>query len=219
MTNEEFIESIRLQGEEWRDVVGWEGYYKVSSFGRIIVLSRHVKRSYNDSFLTAPKLTKLQTSTNGYLRVGLTAQGRRQFALVHRIVASAFIPNPLNYPCIDHIDCNKENNHKENLRWCTQSQNCLNPISRNRNSKNKKGKRAEWTCRSVVCLKNGTPIKTYYAIRDAFEDGHIEQCISRVCRGLRKTYHGYEWMYLSDYENLVISKSKNECPTLGLVTQ
>ena len=80
MTNEEFIESIRLEGEEWRDVVGWEGYYKVSSFGRIIVLSRHVKRPYNDGFLTTPKLAKLQTSTNGYLRVGLTAQGRRRFA-------------------------------------------------------------------------------------------------------------------------------------------
>lgn len=203
MTNEEFIKSISLEGEEWRDVVGWEGYYKVSSFGRIIVLSRHVKRSYNDSFLTSPKLAKLQTSTNGYLRVGLTAQGRRRFELVHRIVASAFIPNPLNYPFIDHIDCNKENNHKENLRWCTQSQNCLNPITRERSSAAKKGKRSKWACRSVVCLKNGTLVKTYDAIRDAYKDGHIEQCISRVCRGLRKTYHGLQWMYLSDYENLV----------------
>ena len=44
MTNEEFIESIRLEGEEWRDVVGYEKLYMVSSLGRIVSLSRFLVR-------------------------------------------------------------------------------------------------------------------------------------------------------------------------------
>ena len=42
MTNQEFIESIALEGEEWRDVVGYEGYYMVSSFGRVVSLPRMI---------------------------------------------------------------------------------------------------------------------------------------------------------------------------------
>lgn len=63
---------------------------------------------------------------NGYLRTS--------FALVHRLVAEYFIPNPDNKPCVDHIDTDRHNNRADNLRWCTLSENMMNPITRKKNS-------------------------------------------------------------------------------------
>lgn len=57
---------------------------------------------------------------------------------IHRLVAELFIPNPDNKPCVDHIDGNPHNNNVLNLRWCTQMENCNNPISKFRYSKCKK---------------------------------------------------------------------------------
>ena len=70
---------------------------------------------------------------SGYLQVGL---GRiRNTALVHRLVAEAFIPNPLGLRDVDHIDGNKLNNRVENLRWVSHKENCNNPNSAKGRSK------------------------------------------------------------------------------------
>jgi len=58
--------------------------------------------------------------------------------LVHRAVAELFIPNPENKPCIDHINGNSHDNKKENLRWCTYTENNNNPITKERQSKAQK---------------------------------------------------------------------------------
>lgn len=59
----------------------------------------------------------------GYLKVGLSIDGKRSRILVHRLVAEAFIPNPLNLPEIDHDDEDKTNNNVSNLKWITSQGN------------------------------------------------------------------------------------------------
>ena len=139
MTNEEFIKSISLEGEIWKDVIGYEGLYMVSSFGRIISLGRFILpgRGGKDRF-KKPKLIHLSINQNGYYKCSLSKMGKICYARVHRLVGEAFIPNPNKYPCIDHIDTNTKNNHKDNLRWCTRKVNQNNPLSLIKMSKSHK---------------------------------------------------------------------------------
>ena len=58
---------------------------------------------------------------------------------LHKAIAEMFIPNPDNKPHVDHIDTNKLNNHVDNLRWCTQKENCNNPLSIQHYSETMKG--------------------------------------------------------------------------------
>ena len=64
----------------------------------------------------------------GYLRVQVN--GKRY--CVHRLVAETFIPNPENMPEVDHLNRDREDNRKENLRWVTPNQNCRNTIRNDR---------------------------------------------------------------------------------------
>ncbi|CAL6030320.1 Conserved_hypothetical protein [Hexamita inflata] len=75
-----------------------------------IITSKNVKHSIN----------------KGYYYVHLQYQGKSYNRSVHRLLAQAYIPNPEDYTEVDHIDCNKENNNLENLRWVSRSQNLEN---------------------------------------------------------------------------------------------
>ena len=111
--------------EEWRDVVGFEGLYQVSNLGRVKGLDRLVDTNINnvDKRISKGKLLKPQFNNKGYKRVNLCKNGTFKSVFVHRLVAEAFIPNPNNYPVVNHKDENKQNNCVENLEWCTQKYN------------------------------------------------------------------------------------------------
>ena len=111
--------------EQWKAVVGYEGIYEVSNYGKV----RNVKTG---------RILKLGKSKNGYLRVGLHKNGKQKYFLVHRLVAIAFIPNPDNKETVNHIDEDKTNNHVCNLEWMTQKENT-------RHSK----------CKKVLCIETG----------------------------------------------------------------
>lgn len=216
MTNEEFLKSIIVEGEEWKDVVGYEGYYMVSTFGRVISLGRYVVNSIKSNRWVKPKLLSLNKHTtkhrkNPYHRymVHLNKHRHRKAITLHRVVATAFIENPNNYPCIDHIDGDPLNNKASNLRWCTHIMNMNNPVTTERISVSKKGKYNTCKSKPVVQLdSNDNVIKIYPSACESHREGFNQGSVSACCRGKLKHHHGFKWMFMSDYENLV-NKSKN----------
>lgn len=144
----------------------------------------------------------------GYLYISL----RNKKFNIHRLVAIAFIPNPVNFPEIDHIDGNPLNNNANNLKWATRQQNELNPITRSRISKSLKGRNILWKEKISKTLKgrNGElhprSIKVYQYSRDnvfiksypnaqiASKETHIPQSnINRCVNNKLKSAGGYLW--------------------------
>lgn len=121
-----------LPKEVWRDIPGYEGKYQVSNIGN--VRSLHYRNTN--------KAQRLNSVINegGYNIVGLSKDGKSKQYKVHRLVAEAFIPNPNNYPIINHKDENKTNNVVWNLEWCTYEYNNNYGTKNERASKSKKGK-------------------------------------------------------------------------------
>lgn len=121
--------------EVWRNVVTEEGIYenyKVSNLGRVKSLNYHREKR--------EKILSPDEDRYGYLRVVLCKNGKTKRYIVHRLVAMAFIPNIMNYNCIDHRDTNKKNNNVLNLTWVTHKQNNNNELTKKKRSETKKGK-------------------------------------------------------------------------------
>lgn len=107
------------RAEEWRDIHGYEGLYKVSNLGRVkTTVIRHGK-----SCVPGEKILQQTMTTTGYYKIELTKDGKRQTCKVHRLVAEAFLENKDGLPIINHIDGNTLNNVPENLEWCTPAHN------------------------------------------------------------------------------------------------
>lgn len=117
---------LQLEGENWKDVVGWEEFYQVSNMGRVKVkgrvmfydrnLGRGIEKKTVYEKIRKPKLNK----HTGYLMVGLNGKGNPTNVTVHSMVAKAFINNYKGEGkgkglCTNHKDGNKLNNKVENL--------------------------------------------------------------------------------------------------------
>lgn len=115
--------------EEWKDIEGFEGYYQVSSLGRVRSLDRMVRSAVKSGYRTSRGIVMRQdVGRFGYCRVPLSMKRKTVAYLIHRLVATAFIPNPNNHPAVNHIDGNKLNNAVENLEWITHQGNIIHSI-------------------------------------------------------------------------------------------
>lgn len=179
--------------EEWRPIADFEGIYEVSSEGRV----RRVKEGAN-------KILKPYSNNKGYLGVDLCDCGRRLSAKIHRLVAVAFIPNPMGYLEINHKDENKANNAVKNLEWCTRQYNV------------KYGTGAEkgiQQLKKVVCQYNynGELIKKWPSAKEAGREiGKDSACIVRCCNGIMRTYQNSIWLYDNDKDKEEKLKAKIE---------
>lgn len=109
--------------EQWHDVKGFEGIYKVSSLGRIKSLTRTITYKNGAKHLTKGKMLKPIMDSYGYYRATLYKNGHAYQRLVHRIVADEFVSNPNNYSDINHKNEMRTDNRSENLEWCTKKYN------------------------------------------------------------------------------------------------
>lgn len=112
--------------EVWADIQSFEGYYQVSNLGRVRSLPRTVKmhragKTYDMHH--NGRILRQSVRKDGYPLVQIFKDSKYLTCVVHRLVAKAFLDNPLNLPEVNHIDGNKKNNKVNNLEWCTHSRN------------------------------------------------------------------------------------------------
>lgn len=132
-----------------------------------------------------------QTYSQGYAYVQLHNHGVTKRCRVHRLVAKAFIPNPNDFPCVNHKDEIKTNNNVNNLEWCTYQYNNnygeISPVTRMIEAR----KRA-----LIQMTLDGVMIAEFESSHDAKRKTGINQAhISECCLGKRHTASGYRWMF------------------------
>ena len=110
--------------EIWKKVEGYD--YEVSTLG-------NVRR------IATGRILKSGLNARGYYTVSLCKNGKATTKKIHRLVAIAFIPNPENKECVDHIDNNRKNNNVNNLRWCSNAENQRNRTKQYNNTSGYKG--------------------------------------------------------------------------------
>lgn len=179
--------------EIWKDVKGYEGLYQVSNLGRVRNANGHIH---------VPK-----KHNKGYYHVHLSdGTGKHKAMLVHRLVAEAFVPNPTNRPCVNHIDENKTNNVPSNLEWCTIAENNHSYLN---NHPERKGKPKKATApyrfdnRQVLQYDmSGNLVRKWDRPRDAVVALGLNQTsIQECCKGKRRTAYGYKWQYATEDNN------------------
>lgn len=168
--------------EEWKDIEGFEGRYMISRNGEVHSLLRG---------------RRLKTNKDGrYERVGLRDKdGNKSTASVHRLVAKAFIPNPLNKAEVNHINGIKQDNRVENLEWATRSENAQHAVDTGLMFSPKNDTKSKAVDQFTI---DGEFIKTYPSTMQVQREiGLYHANVSRVCKGnpKYKTAHGYIWRY------------------------
>ncbi|PTI10711.1 hypothetical protein BU096_00640 [Staphylococcus xylosus] len=169
--------------EVWKDVKGYEGLYQISNLARV----KSFKRS-------KPRILKPFINKDGYLNVELSNSISNKTMSIHRLVATAFIPNPNNKEQVNHIDEVKTNNDLSNLEWVTQKENMNH------------GTRIARVTEKLSIPITGVNVITgetieFSSIREADRNGFTSPNIIGVLKGRAKYHKGYEWYRTNDYRN------------------
>lgn len=178
--------------EKWKPIID-RNDYEISSLGRF----RH---RVNGEF----RSIKTKQIPGGYIQVNYFLNGKRQYRYIHRLVAEAFIPNPENFPWVNHIDGVKNNNTAGNLEWVTPSENTshgfrtglnhIYPHQRemlNRTSRDAKSKKVE------QLTIDGLLIKTWVNACDITRETGLDR--ANIAKAARKGLirYGFRWRYVA----------------------
>lgn len=187
-----------IEKEEWKDIPGYQGIYMISNLGRVKSLERTLNYEPSESYpngrtrVLKEKILSPCRDKKGYLFVQLFINGNFRSKKVHRLVAEAFIPNPLNLEQVNHKDENKQNNKLSNLEWCTNIYNSNYGTGKYRKVLNKRIPVVQYTKENVL-------VREYESATAATKVLGVSQgcCrqILQTCRGKFKTAFGYIWKF------------------------
>lgn len=206
--------------EEWREIPGYEGLYKISSFGRIIAQTRAIVCKCKDGSEAVRyykwRYVEPKPDKREYRYVSLRDKdGVITKISIHRLVATVFIPNPDNLPIVNHKDENPGNNRADNLEWCTNEYNLSYGTARKRQGESlRKTLHAERIAEDnarmadtirrrgqiMVCKKDSIfSIGKYNSIEEAKfalkikarDNTPIKECLADK----RESAYGYSWFY------------------------
>lgn len=170
-----------METEIFRDVEGYEGLYQISNEGIV-----------KSIWFGKERILKPRKDRGGYYTVGFWKDRKLKWYKVHRLVATAFIPNPDNLPQVNHKDECKTNNTVENLEWCTQEYN------NNYGVRNEKATKTQINdhkkSKPVLCVETGVVYPSTHEVyrQLGYSDSHISKC----CNGRLKTAYKYHWKYV-----------------------
>lgn len=169
-----------MEKEIWKNVTGYECLYQVSNLGRVKSLPRN-------GTIKKERILKTYFDKDNYEIVTLSKNNINKKRRVHRLVAEAFLPNPNNFPVINHKNHNPKDNNVNNLEWCTEEY----------NAKYSHKKRTVYQY-----SLNGELINIWESPIDAAKFLQLDnKIVSLACNGKIKTYKGYIWKYLNNWEN------------------
>ena len=192
--------------EYWKDIPGYEGLYQVSNTGKV--------KSLNYRCTGKEKIISQRIRGKGYLAVTLCKNKIVKHYFVHRLVSTAFLPNPYNLPQVNHKDENKQNNfvwvnedgsvdfEKSNLEWCTDEYNknygTLPDRRKGRTcvGRGRKSGCGSWSKKIYQYTPGGDFIKEWNSSKEIQSElGFYHKSISKCCLGVYKQSHGYKWSY------------------------
>lgn len=172
-----------LPNEIWKDIPNYEGIYQISNKGRVKSLTRTIGTCKRRDKIIIPK-----DNGTGYYKVNLYKNGKHKNHYIHKLVASVFISNENNKPCINHKDYNRKNNNVENLEWVSYKEN-------NNYSHCAEHAALHNSLRVLVVDLNNNPIKMFASIHQCGRHFNVDAShISSIIRNnyvFRKQYKLY----------------------------
>lgn len=183
-----------MAAEIWKAVKGFEGLYEVSNLGRVKSLERITQSSSKNGNVyerkTHGRTLKQYVDRYGYMKVILTKEGKPYYFTVHRLVAIAFVENPHSKKCVDHIDCNRTNNHSDNLRWVTVDENLQHSHNLGRQ---------KWNAKPVIATSPSGKKYVFVSQREAGRNTGLNQSsIGRCANGQTNSVKGWYFEYGSN---------------------
>ena len=194
VNSERWLSLEDLEGEVWKIIPRLNSNYAVSNYGRVKSLSRSKHQEYrNRTTTTKTRILMLAKTRYGYLSCRPMVDGKLGNELVHRLVAEAFIPNPGNFPIINHKDEDKMNNVVSNLEWCTAKYNSnYGTCQKRRSTTLRKNIRHKLPIIKQYDL-NGNLVGTFVGRKEIVDAGFDYRAVRNCCCHHYYSACGYVW--------------------------